>query len=112
MFNKGDKVTIVPNESHADLVKKEYNKVLTIERVISGYNRLYKVKGIKDYATDKDLAPVSALSVQIRRCEKGFQSVNPSNTEGLPASLLMNILLAIDKEIENYNSKKEMGERS
>lgn len=103
MYNKGDKVTIVPNDKHVDHVKEKYNKVLTIERVIPGYTRRYKVSGVKDYALDSDLEPVSVFSIQIRKGPDGYHAVNPSNTVGIPAPLLMNIMTVVNREVENYN---------
>lgn len=105
MYNKGDKVTIVPNDTHLDHVKEKYNKVLTIERVIPGYTRKYKVSGVKDYALDSDLEPVCVFSIQIRKGPDGYHAVNPSNTVGIPAPLLMDIMTVVNREVENYNLK-------
>lgn len=56
-FNIGDNVEIIPHENHLLFVRKHYGKELEIEDVIEmNYDKyLYKVKGIKDYATDTDL---------------------------------------------------------
>ena len=56
-MKKGDKVTIIPNEKHSEHVKAFYNKTLVIEKVIKTTKdvELFKIKGIKDYATKTDL---------------------------------------------------------
>lgn len=56
-FNIGDKVEIIPSEDHPQFVRNHYGKELEIEDVVElNYDKfLYKVKGIKDYATEDDL---------------------------------------------------------
>lgn len=56
-FNIGDKVEIIPHKDHPQFVRNHYGKTLEVEDVIEmNYDKfLYKVKGIKDYATDVDL---------------------------------------------------------
>lgn len=56
-FKSGDKVMIVTNPDHADHVKKHYGEVLEIDSLLDmGNYTLYKVKGIRDYACEDDLA--------------------------------------------------------
>lgn len=56
-MKKGDKVTIIPNEEHAEHVKANYGKTLEIEKVLLSEKKgnFYKVKGVKDYAREADL---------------------------------------------------------
>lgn len=59
-MEKGDKVTIIPNEKHVEHVKKHYGKTLEIEKVFHDEKtgNFYKVKGVEDYALESDLQPV------------------------------------------------------
>ena len=56
-MKKGDKVTIIPNEKHAEHVKKNYGKELEIENVLfdSKNEPIFKIKGIRNYALKSDL---------------------------------------------------------
>lgn len=64
-MEKGDKVTIVPNDNHPEYVKKHYGKTLEIEEVKTrefinmegqpSNENYYKVKGIWGYARETDL---------------------------------------------------------
>lgn len=56
-FNIGDKVEIIPHKDHPPFVRKHYGEELEIKDVVElNYDKfLYKVKGIKDYATGGDL---------------------------------------------------------
>ena len=58
-FKVGDKVNIVHSDGHVLYVKEYYGKTLEIEGLTptkyydGGY--LYKVKGVRNYATEADL---------------------------------------------------------
>nr|WP_297169389.1 hypothetical protein [uncultured Dysgonomonas sp.] len=54
-FKKGDKVVIIPCDSHEYYVKPNYNKVLEIEKFIDADIHLYKIKGIDNHAREQDL---------------------------------------------------------
>ena len=56
-MKKGDKVTIIPNEKHAEHVKKNYGKILKIDNVLydSKNEPIYKIKGVRNYAIESDL---------------------------------------------------------
>lgn len=54
-FKKGDKVVIRPNQLHEDHVKEHYGKILEVENVIQADVTLYKIKGVKNHAKDRDI---------------------------------------------------------
>lgn len=59
-LKKDDKVTIVESNTHTDKIKRFYGKELYIDDIAVDTEgiKLYKIKGVSDYALGKDLIKV------------------------------------------------------
>lgn len=54
-FKVGDKIVIQQKETHDEYVRNHYGKVLEIKEVIHADITLYKIKGVKNVATESDI---------------------------------------------------------
>lgn len=57
-IKKDDYVTIIENENHPDYVRKNYGRKLQVSYFLVDWNgvKLYKIKGIENYALESDIS--------------------------------------------------------
>ena len=92
-MKKGDKVTIIPNDDHLPHVKKNYGKILEIEKSrISEGETFHKIKGVKDWAHESDL----------KLCPENITSI----WETMSNSELEQKLIDIENEVESLKTSQ------